>query len=542
DTPGIEVTAAVLAQQAQTPEAVVEVPATPAPTAPSAEPEAATAATTPPAPAAPQTEAAKAVAPSFIPAPPAKPTLWQQLQENPLIPAGTAALALLLGLLGYRAWKKRKDAAAAQDPALGDSQLKSDSFFGGRGGQQVDTNSAEGATTMAYSPSQLDGGGDVDPVAEADVYLAYGRDVQAEEILKEALRNYPQRLPVHMKLAEIYAKRHDVKALENTARTMQGLCTNDSADWQRVMAMGRSLDPSNPLYAPADPAEPSYKPTTSFADALQNAQPLAGLAGPATAAAVGAGTGAALAHGLPDLDLNLDLDLPGGLADNQPLAAAPSVPPVVTSLPSDEEFAALEPQHSLDTQLDLSVPSPTENPPTLVTDTVMPDDTPMDISSADGLDFDLSNFNMPESAAPVPAPAPVVPSAAQDDVFDLGTDLNFDSEPAAPVQESPIASTSGDVPAASTPEPMPMPDQPEMGLDFDIGALDMDPASETDAAAAAQSGQNDAQDALTTKLDLAQEFNAIGDSEGARALIEEVLAEASGAQKARAQKMLSEID
>ena len=44
---------------------------------------------------------------------------------------------------------------------------------------------------MVYSPSQLDAAGDVDPVAEADVYLAYGRDLQAEEILKEAAASQP---------------------------------------------------------------------------------------------------------------------------------------------------------------------------------------------------------------------------------------------------------------------------------------------------------------------------------------------------------------
>ena len=58
-----------------------------------------------------------------------------------------------------------------------------------------------GQTFMAYSPSQLDAAGDVDPVAEADVYLAYGRDMQAEEILKEALLMYPTRVSVHRKLA-----------------------------------------------------------------------------------------------------------------------------------------------------------------------------------------------------------------------------------------------------------------------------------------------------------------------------------------------------
>ena len=41
---------------------------------------------------------------------------------------------------------------------------------------------------------------DVDPIAEADVYMAYGRDAQAEEILKEALGKDANRVAVHAKL------------------------------------------------------------------------------------------------------------------------------------------------------------------------------------------------------------------------------------------------------------------------------------------------------------------------------------------------------
>ena len=67
---------------------------------------------------------------------------------------------------------------------------------------------------MSYSLSQLDAIGDVDPVAEADVYLAYGRDLQAEEILKEAMRSNPERLAIRTKLLEVYAKRRDTKGFE----------------------------------------------------------------------------------------------------------------------------------------------------------------------------------------------------------------------------------------------------------------------------------------------------------------------------------------
>jgi pilus assembly protein FimV len=51
----------------------------------------------------------------------------------------------------------------------------------------------------------------------------------------------------------------------------------------------------------------------------------------------------------------------------------------------------------------------------------------------------------------------------------------------------------------------------------------------------------DADSPLATKLALAEEFNAIGDADGARSLAEEVLAEASGDLKSRAQRLLAEI-
>ena len=48
-------------------------------------------------------------------------------------------------------------------------------------------------------------------------------------------------------------------------------------------------------------------------------------------------------------------------------------------------------------------------------------------------------------------------------------------------------------------------------------------------------------DPLATKLALAEEFNAIGDTDGARTLVEEVVAEATGALKTRAQRMLADL-
>ena len=455
-----------------------------------------------------------AAQPRPAPAPAPMPVEEPSLLDNPLVPAGGALIAILLGLLGYSTWKRRRAAQAAeQDPSLGDSQLHPDTFFAGSGGQHVDTTDAA-ATTMAYAPSQLDGGADVDPVAEADVYLAYGRDVQAEEILKEALRTQPERTAIYVKLAEIYAKREDAKALEDIARSLQPHTEPGSSEWQRVTALGRQLAPQNPLYADAADAAsnaPADKPGSGFAAALQ-----ASTAAAATGAAAGALASDADTASSPELPI---LDLSAAFAE--PSETAPATPATDTTSSASETKGDTS---ALDSQLDLSSPFTPSEPPSLVQDTVQDND-----SISDALDLDLSGFeaNLPQSQS-----TPATEPAAAADQLDDG--LNFDLSIEAPAAEAAPAETP-EAPSAPA---------PDTSLDFDLGSLNLDLGTDTSAKPAdnAKPMHNLADDPLSTKLDLAREFNAIGDSEGARALIEEVLAEASGSLKERAQKMLSELD
>ncbi len=162
--------------------------------------------------------------------------------DNPLIPAVAGGLiALLAGFGFYRARQRKKSTQV--DSSFLESRLQPDSFFGSSGGQRVDTaDAAPTGSSLAYSPSQLDAAGDVDPVAEADVYLAYGRDLQAEEILKEALRMNPSRIVIHSKLLEIYAKRRDSRAFEMIARDAYKLSGGQGAEWEHICELGRELD------------------------------------------------------------------------------------------------------------------------------------------------------------------------------------------------------------------------------------------------------------------------------------------------------------
>ena len=492
----------------------------------------------PPAAAAPAPQRKPAPAPAPVP----EPSFIDSLMEDPTIPlAGAAILALLLGYGGYRVAQRRKAAAAVADSALGDSQLAADSFFGASGGQHVDTGTSSQMSghSMQYSPSQLDAG-DVDPLAEADVYLAYGRDLQAEEILKEALRTDPGRLVLHQKLAEIYAKRHDRKAFEATAQTLRGLTQGQGPEWQRLADQGRILDPENALYqqggSPAQaPAPKSQADSAIQQSAAVAAEPAPALAsGMAAAGAAALGFGAALAQSKLEAEregpaaqpssLNMDLDLPGSLADAEPAHKHDEVP--ATSQSGTQDFADLG-SWSAPSPAAPEVPSPSASLP----------EQPKPLESGNGLDMDFASFSaavQPPSAslgsvAAEAATAPGTPSMPEGLEFDLG-DFTMPSaaQTDAGTKDAGIDLLAADDAADAN------------AMEFDLSALSLDLGS-SNAPASSPATPAMPEDPLTTKLALAEEFNAIGDSDGARTLVEEVIAEAQGDLKAQAQRLLSEI-
>lgn len=259
-----------------------------------------------PAPAPkPSAVAAPKLATVAPPAPNA--TFFDGLLENSLLPAGAAGLiALLVGWLFYRARQRKKPSDGSS--AFADSRLRPDSFFGPTSVQ----NSKEGATSgssMMYSASQLNAVDDVDPVAEADVYLAYGRDLQAEEILKEALRSNPERVAIHQKLLEIFARRRDTKGFEEMAALAFQITQGEGLDWERIRKLGFGLDPGNPRYRPGGPSNATGDtvPPSIFGDEASQQADDQAPALPRTSPTPPAAS--------VDLDLDLDFSL-----DEQPAA------------------------------------------------------------------------------------------------------------------------------------------------------------------------------------------------------------------------------
>ena len=508
------------APETPAPAAAPETPASAEPAVPPAPTEAGA-----PAEAAAPEPAVVAIAPSpatplAVPAPEAAPSFLSELMEDPMVPlAGGGLLALLLGYGAYRVIQRRRQNPPL-DSSFMDSRVQPDSFFGGSGGQRVDTagnDSTTGGSSLAFTSSQLDAGGDVDPVAEADVYLAYGRDLQAEEILKEAVRHNPERISVHAKLAEIYAKRQDRKAFEATAHNVHQLTQGSGTDWTRVADLGRELDPENALYQPG--GVPGAAATAQDSSSAVSAA-TSGLASPAAAATVAAATGAAASladSGGDDLDFDLDLNF---LDDT--LTDVPTSEPV--------NFAEAAGAAAAETAAAPAPRAPAAPLPETEDDFELP-----------ALDFGSPADEPTWNAPATPPAAPLAPAKASEISEDTLGDIDFSLDlPAL------------DISPATQPASEPAKDSfvlPESGMmDFDLDDLSLDLDAAQSSLPAGPSATNAApplplsDDPLATKLALAQEFNTIGDSDGARTLIEEVIAESSGELKARAQRLLSELD
>src|SRR5262249_26402084 len=153
---------------------------------------------------------------------------------------------------------------------IGGTDIKTNTVFGSTGGGVVNTGENSLATDFSREGLGSIDTDEVDPIAEAEVYLAYGRDAQAEEILKDALKKDKQRQEIYLKLLEIHAQHNKPWAFETVAAQLYWVSQGKGEVWQKAVNLGRQLDPNNPMF---------------------------GEGAAAAAAAVAAGAGAAIAGG-----------------------------------------------------------------------------------------------------------------------------------------------------------------------------------------------------------------------------------------------------
>ena len=176
-------------------------------------------------------------------------------QDTAAYASAAAVMLLSLAFISSVVRRRRHPSSNVYDanPFLNERKTKAQSELSTKVDKkptEVETKNSVFHSHFVPSVSQLDIN-EVDAVAEADAYIAYGRDKQAEEILLDALRTHPQRHALRVKLLEIHAGRQDKKKFTALAKELQDLSKGVGAEWEQAMRIGRILDPDNPLYSAA---------------------------------------------------------------------------------------------------------------------------------------------------------------------------------------------------------------------------------------------------------------------------------------------------
>ncbi len=379
---------------AKAPEPVKPVPPATAPAKPAAEPaipapDAAPKASEPAKPMAepatkpaPDTKSAAPAKPKPLPAapPPPPPSFMDEVLDNPVALAGLAVVVVLLGGYGAWAWRRKKKAVESRfaDSILGGpSDLGTPSVFS-EPGPEPSMASTAGAPPLVAAAQRAPVENDsdnVDPIAEADVYMAYGRDAQAEEILKEALAKNPGRSALQLKLLEVYAARKDARSFEQLFMKLKDTTGAQGTEWKKAMSLGRGLDPQNPAYGGGAGIAPD------------DTQRMEAVTTPSVDFEIGGGA----AEPAATLDMALDS-----------VSRAPGSAPASVDFDLGAGDAAAR-----------SI-SPTG--------TVILDAKEAEAASSPGLDFDLGEVDVTQPLATGTAPAPAPESSGGLD-FDLNLDL-----------------------------------------------------------------------------------------------------------------------
>lgn len=462
------------------------------------------------------------------PPPPAPEPSFLESISDWLMPAGIALIAVLGGV-GFWASQRKKKMQQFEDSILTGSSMKANSMFGSTGGQSVDTNNSVFNSNFAPSASQLDAN-EVDPVAEADVYIAYGRDSQAEEILKEALRTQPDRHAVRLKLLEIYFARKDTKQFERLASELYGMTSGAGDEWAQAASMGVSLEPGNPLYAggqlkqdtsiggglgnstqPLEDLDPDALLANSLSRDMLEAISIIDTASHAENKTTSEPTGNAIADTADSsqqldagaLDFDLGLDLAEVPQIPEPVSAAskhePEPVPEVDFGTIDFDFGDAKPV--------AEVAAVTEPVAASADDSNALDFDHVDLGE---LDFALSDAGSESAVSHVEEPLSVLTLPAEEEL------LSDVAEGSAAQQDADHASA----------------------FEFDLSGISLDLPSDA-SATEAQVEEDNAE--MSTKLDLAVAYQEIGDREGAKELLDEVLKGGSVAQKERANAMLLQL-
>ncbi len=347
-----------------------------------------------------------------------------------------------------------------------------------------------------------------DALTEAETYIAYGRNDQAIEVLETAISREPSRADLRLKLLSVYADNQDRDAFEKQYGEVAAL--EDESALQEAEAIRSRLDEAESMPSIDDLESQLRSDSFSLADN----EP-----------------GQALSFETPEQEPEEDWSLSDELKADEFEAAADdnSVEFDLSDFELDAEDAGLDQLDSeqpAEEEIDLGLEGESLDESFLdeldaelekvSSEEDSLEELDLEDSSLDELELDVSDEDlalMEEFSEDSESPEVDEELGLEDALQELET------------EEDPL----GNVPVVE-PEPEAEAVTPATGLDIDESDLeddDFDFLAGTDEAA--------------TKLDLARAYIEMGDSDGARDILEEVALEGNDDQKAEAQELLKNL-
>ena len=381
---------------------------------------------------------------------------------------------------------------------------------------------------------------DVDPISEADLFLNFGRDTSAEEILKDALLKTPSNNQVKLKLLSIYVNRKDSKSFSKYAQEIKA--SGDTAAWERAAVMGRELDPSNSTYGNAKGESRNREPAKPEVDFD-----------------LGMG-GAAPEKSKASKEMAMDFDLTGAQPSiGESSTGAVTKPPVYKPSRASADVDAT----SILSRADLSAAQTGASPMDFDVSGILPGEVKQ-MAESKTMDFDISgipteeinksalstgmDFDLTGSQPGIAAIEPEVASSSSamdfnDLVFEIPT---ADAKTDAAKSEPSLAADEGmaftiDFPTSDKAESAPSKSTAENKIDIDFGNINFNLDDESVTPGVGDDGKDDHWHEVATKLDLAKAYQEMGDVDGAREILDEVKRDGDETQRESAEKLLQQI-
>jgi len=350
---------------------------------------------------------------------------------------------------------------------------------------------------------------EVDPLTEADVFMAYGRYEAAEERLQEAIQADPDRKELKVKLLEVYNTNKNQTAFESTAEDLYASLGDAAAsdrDWQKVVVMGKQIAPNNPIFS-ASPTISSETTESVLGEMEEN-----------------------LSNASMTNSQVMDIGLETGVFNVDELSQeGPKEETDTGNLDFNLDENETD-MGSLDFNLDNDVPVSNQ------------EETHDNIQAPDEPDFNLGDE-----------------ADTASDKDDLALDFNMDFEENDESTKSMAidlnamdkseSEMSDDEPTASMVLDRDTLDLDSTSAQLDTGSLDFDLDNDSDegldlnldAADAMDMSLSADSDEVGTKLDLAKAYIDMGDSAGAKSILDEVLDEGSDSQKQEAEQLIAQL-